>query len=110
MDQLARTTVFSMPSLHEGLGHTYLEAQAMGVPIVAFDIPVMKEAVVEDRSALLVPIGDVRSLAERIALLFSNRELADRLGSYGYRFVRRNFSVSEQARKLEAIYDEVLAG
>lgn len=43
-----------------------LEAQACGVPVVAFDVGGMKEAVVGEN---IVPRGDVRAMIERVAML-----------------------------------------
>ncbi|MDP9266459.1 MAG: glycosyltransferase family 4 protein, partial [Chloroflexota bacterium] len=46
-DAYARCTVFAMPSSHETFGHTYLEAWCAGRPVVAGDIPPLREVVRE---------------------------------------------------------------
>ena len=56
----AGATVFAFPSLHEGFGLPVLEAMAAGVPVVASDIPAIRE--VAGDAAVLVPPGDVRRL------------------------------------------------
>ncbi len=53
----AGATVFAFPSFHEGFGLPVLEAMAAGAPVVASDIPAIRE--VAGDAAVLVPPGDV---------------------------------------------------
>jgi glycosyltransferase involved in cell wall biosynthesis len=53
----AGATVFAFPSFHEGFGLPVLEAMAAGAPVVASDIPPIRE--VAGDAAVLVPPGDV---------------------------------------------------
>ena len=66
-DLLATADVFVLPSYREGLPGAVLEAMAMGVPIVASDLPNVRDAVPTDEYALLVPSGDHLELARAIA-------------------------------------------
>lgn len=59
--------VFVLPSEREGMPLVLLEALAMGLPIVATDIPGTREMVVPGENGLLVPPGDAPAL--RRALL-----------------------------------------
>jgi glycosyltransferase involved in cell wall biosynthesis len=65
-DYLAHAHVFAFSSVMEGLGTSVLEAMACGVPVVAFDIPPVREATVEGRYGTLIPVGDVRRFAETL--------------------------------------------
>lgn len=69
-----------MPSLGEGFGLPVLEAFAAGTPVVASDIPAIRE--VADDAAMLVPRGDVAALAHALQHIVSNEglraELTDR--------------------------------
>lgn len=60
---LARADVFAFSSLMEGLGTGVLEAMSVGLPVVAFDIPPVREATGDGQFASLVPAGDAASLA-----------------------------------------------
>jgi FkbM family methyltransferase len=73
-DLLCAADVFAFPSLYEGLGGALLEALALGVPIVAFDIAPVREAV--DQTAVLVPARDSPALAEGIVNLLEHPERA----------------------------------
>jgi glycosyltransferase involved in cell wall biosynthesis len=65
-DLLAAADVLLFPSRWEGLGSVLLEAMALEVPIVASDLPVVRELLVDDDGAELAwfaPVGDARALA-----------------------------------------------
>ena len=70
-DLLAAADVFVFPSLYEGLGGAMLEAMARGLPIVASDIPALRE-VTDPDGARLVPRGSATALAEAIDELLAD--------------------------------------
>ena len=55
---LAAADVFAFPSLYEGLGAAVIEAMALGTPIVASDLPALREITGDGDAALLVPLGN----------------------------------------------------
>ena len=60
----AGATVFAFPSLHEGFGLPVLEAMAAGVPVIASDIPAIRE--VAGDAAMLVPATDADAWSGRV--------------------------------------------
>lgn len=80
-DVLAAADVFVFPSLYEGLGGAAIEAMALGLPIVASDLPALREVVEEGENALLVTPGDVPRLAHAVVAVLSDRDLQDRFGA-----------------------------
>lgn len=65
-DLLAAADLFVFPSLFEGLGGSLIEASALGLPIVASDLPAIREVVEVGRNALLVPPANPVALASAI--------------------------------------------
>ncbi len=116
LDWLARAAVVAVPSLTarnrdaEGLPTVVLEAAALGRAIVASDVGGAAEALEDEVSALLVPAGDVERLADALARALGEPGLAGRLGATARRQVERHYSLARQTRRLEAVYDGVLAG
>jgi glycosyltransferase involved in cell wall biosynthesis len=57
------------PSLKEGWGLTVLEANACGTPVVAADVPGLRDSVRDGDTGVLVPHGDPAAMAREVAAL-----------------------------------------
>jgi colanic acid/amylovoran biosynthesis glycosyltransferase len=106
---LAHSDVFCMPSFDEGFGMVYLEAQSLGVPVVAFDNPPMREVIVNNETGLLALDRDVAGLARHMHDLLSNETVRLEFGRRGRERVRSRFDIERQSKRLEEIYECVLA-
>ena len=73
-----------------------------GKPVVASDLPEIREMVAEGASALLVPPGDVGALKDAILKILSNEELAAKMGEQNLIFAQ-----SEQWGMVAEAYEEV---
>jgi glycosyltransferase involved in cell wall biosynthesis len=58
-------------------------AVACGTPLVTADTPAARELLVDGESALLVPPGDAKALAEALRRLAADRDLARLIGAGG---------------------------
>lgn len=94
----------------EALGISILEAQAVGLPVVATRTGGIPEAVEDGRSGFLVPENDHKAIADCVEKMFVNKNLLLEIGLKARRSVENKFNIVRQTEKLEAIYDEVLAG
>lgn len=102
-DHYSKADVFVFSSLMEGLGTAVLEAMANGVPVVAYDIPPVREAVGGDANALLVPAGDSQALADGVVWVLENREVAGEMAARAREKVVEGHTVEVVARRLEAV-------
>ena len=74
---LSATDVYVKPGVVEGfIGITVLEALGLAKPVVAFETEDVKLALTDGETGLIVPNGDVASLAERILYLLAIRRWA----------------------------------
>lgn len=105
---LAAADVFVLPSLHEGLPTSAMEAMAVGLPVVASRVGGIPELVVDAETGLLVDPDDPRSLAAALAGLLSGHSLASRFGSAGRKRIVEHFSLERMVRDQEECYREVL--
>lgn len=80
-DYLANLDALIMPSRHEGLPYTILEAMSLGTPIIASRVGGLAEVLDDGRTALLVEPGDVDGWAAAMQSLVLRRELGTRLGA-----------------------------
>ena len=90
----------------EGLGIVYLEASATGLPVVAGDSGGAPDAVLDGRTGFVVAGRDVGAVADRVANLLADPELARRLGRAGREWVTRDWRWQTQADRLR----DLLAG
>ena len=111
-DWMCRASVVAVPSVvatngdSEGLCLVVCEAQAVGLPVVAFRGPGIE--VVDGETGLLVPQRDENALAHALLALLQNESLAARMGAAGRRRVERLFNLRRQTALLEEQYDQVL--
>lgn len=106
---LAATDVYVRPGIVEGfIGITVLEAQALGVPVIAFDLEDVKLAVTDDISGRIVPRGQAEALADAILELVDDGEVAQRLGAGGRQQVLEHYSMPAIADRLEELYRDVI--
>lgn len=108
--RLLRTSwLHVLTSPKEGWGITNLEAGACGTPTVASDSPGLRESVVNGRTGLLVPHGDLDRLVEALALLMTDHERRSRMGREARAFAE-GFSWDAAADAFERRLFRVVAG
>lgn len=100
VDYLAQAHVFAFSSVMEGLGTSVLEAMACGVPVVAFDIPPVREATADGRFGSLVPVGDVAALAGAIVDLVKGARQVD---TEAREWVRTRHDMDRIASEVQAL-------
>ena len=85
-----------------------LEAQSSGVPVVAFDVGGVGEAVQNGETGFLAKIGNTNEFAEAILKLLSDASLRERMGANGRIFVVNNYTWNICAEKMLQVYCESL--
>ena len=106
---LALSRALVLPSVHEEFGSVQLEAMAMGVPTVAFEVGGVPHVQVDGETALLVEPGSLDGMVRAVERLLDDPELAGRLGEAGRRRVEERFGLEAACRTLDGIYRKVLA-
>lgn len=94
------------PSIEEGFGLVALEAQALGVPVVASRVGGLPDIVLDERTGLLVEPADAAALAAAIARLLADAALRRRMGEAAMREAQR-FSLDAYVGRLSEIYHEL---
>ncbi len=105
---LASAACFVLPSYFEGQPLALLEAMLARVPVVATAVGGIPEVARDGVEALLVPPRDPDALAGAIDRVLTDRRLAERLADAAQRRVRAEYSAAAVARRVQAIYDELL--
>ena len=105
---LSGCDAFAMRSSMEGLGTIVLDAAHAGVPVATTAGGGLPEAVLHERTGLVVAVGDAVGLAEAILRLVDDRALVTRLTAAAQTRVARDFSVPTTVRRHLAIYQGLL--
>ena len=100
----ARAHIAVLPSFHEGLPKSLLEAAACARPIVATDIPGCREVAIAGRNAVLVPVGDAAALADAIERLARDDGLRQRFGAASRSVVEPDLSDAHIGAETAALY------
>ena len=82
---------------------------AAGLPVVATRVGGIPELVIDGETGLLVPTGDPAALVGAISTLLKHSEVRASMGQEGRMRVERHFSVDEMVRKIEQLYEQLLA-
>ena len=96
-DYIAHADALLMPSLHEGLPYTILEAMALGTPILAARVGGLAEVLVHEKTALLFEPADENALAAAVARLCEDSSLSQSLTTRARDESGRRFSAEVMA-------------
>ena len=107
--ELARASVFCLPSHAEGLPMAMLEAMAAGRAVVASSVGGIPETIVDGDNGLLVPPRDEAALAAALEQVLSNETLRARLARHARVTIEQHYSTEVVCGQLSALYRE-LAG
>lgn len=99
-----RATALLLPSRYEGFGFTPLEGMSRGCPVLASDIPALRE--VAGAGAMLLPLDDEEAWASAIRRVDSDSELQESLRRRGGDCVSR-YSWESTARQVCDVFTRI---
>jgi alpha-1,3-rhamnosyl/mannosyltransferase len=103
----ANATLLVLPSVYEGFGLPLIEAAARGTPVIASDIPALRE--IGENAVRFVPAGDDEAWADAVARLAADATERDRLRSAGLdRAARHDYA--DVARRVHDVLEAVVGG
>ena len=105
---LTQCDLLWLSSAYEGLSNSVMEALAAGIPVVASDIPGVRELVTNGEHGILVPVGDRAAFARYANKLVNDADLRSKLGAAGRERMQREFSVGSMVNHYAALYRDVL--
>ena len=106
-DLLASADLFVFPSLFEGLPGAVIEAMALGLPVIASDIPSLREVVENGKNALLVPAASPKELAAAIDELLKDPGRMNRFSEKSREIFEQRFTLERYAERMLHLYHDV---
>lgn len=95
---IKKAWVLVNPSVREGFGLNVIEANALGVPCIAYDVPGLRDSIIDGETGLLVKSDNVEALAEAIIKVLTSDALRIRLSEKALTY-SKSFSWDEVANQ-----------
>ncbi|RKY42211.1 MAG: hypothetical protein DRP85_03665 [Candidatus Makaraimicrobium thalassicum] len=107
---LSLLDIFCLPSVHEGLGLSLMEAMAAGRACIASDVGGLSELITSEENGILVPPKDPKALMAAILRLLKDDRFRRRLGDNARKKAADSFSINESVAQTLEVYREVAGG
>lgn len=101
--------IFLITTLQEGIPRSMMEAMASGLPCIASEIRGNIDLLENERGGYLVPVTDIKGIAEKIEILASNENLRLDMGNANLDRIQ-SFNINTIERLTEKIYTTELIG
>jgi len=98
--------VFVRPSLSEGLGNSFLEAMAAGIPIIGTPVGGISDFLRDGDTGIFCEINNPKSIAEKIKLILENDDLRQKIVTNARELVLKNYDWDLIAGKMENIFNK----
>lgn len=105
---LATAALFALPSHHEQMPMSLLEAMAAGTPVVASDAGAIPAMLEHGRYGTVVPAGDIDKLAASLLKILQDNILAEIFSARGLERVQSVYHVDIVLARLRRRYEELL--
>jgi glycosyltransferase involved in cell wall biosynthesis len=87
--------IYTLPSYHEGLPRTVLEAMAVGRPILTTDAVGCRDTVIDNENGLLVPVKDEVLLSSKMIWFIENKSSWLGMGNASRKYATELFDVEK---------------
>ena len=105
---LNKSGIFVLPSNFEGLSNAMLESMALGIPTICTDCPAYgaREVIRDGENGLLIPVGDVDALVEKLCMVADDEMLASTLSRNSVK-IREELSLNVIVEQWENVINNV---
>lgn len=101
---LCVSDVFVLPSSTEGLSNSLLEAMASGLAPIATSVGGATDLIQNGKNGILISPDDPQAILSALLTLLSDPALRTQFGVNGRNLIKKNYSLSAVAEKLNALY------
>lgn len=99
--------VLANPSFMEGWGITTIEANACGTPVIASNVPGLRDSVKDGETGYLVPRGDAGAFSDKIIKIILDKETREKMGREGASWAK-NFDWNKTSEKFLSVMSQDL--
>ena len=107
LDIISFLDILVQPSLNEAIGRVLLEAQGLGVPVIATKVGGIPEVVKDNITGILLPPQDTEKLVSAICKLLEDKERRVSMSKSAREWINGKFSAAKMMEEIESLYKEV---
>jgi glycosyltransferase involved in cell wall biosynthesis len=98
------------PSHEEGLGLISLEAQASGIPVIAYSCGGIPETIKDKETGFIIPFNDKKQFTEKIYELMTNQNILKdfKINSYEHLRDEKKFHKKTMAQNYKSLYEKII--
>lgn len=104
----SEASIFCLSSYSEGFPMSVLDAWAYRLPVICTPVGGLPDIVINEKNALVYPVGDIKKLSECLDLLISNPSLRESISYESNKLAKTMFSLNAINRELDNIYKSLL--
>lgn len=101
---LHEADVFVRPSRSEGMGNSFVEALAAGLPIIGTPVGGIPDIIKDGETGLFVKVDNAKDLAEKIKRLLNDKNLSEKIVENGRKMAEERFSWNKIANSYEGLF------
>ncbi len=106
-EALSKIDIFVYPSWHEGFGRSIMEALAMEKAVVATRVGGIPDLIKDGENGFLVEPRNPEALAGKIKELMENKDLREKFGKAGRKWVSENYEWNDGIKKFAQLFLEL---
>lgn len=104
---VAGIDILALTSKSEGTPMSIIESQMCSKPVVSFDIGGVKDIVIPDKTAFIIPNKDEESFVKKLLQLIENKELRNKMGEEAKDFAFKNFTSDLFIKNYTKLYKDL---
>ncbi|OHB05763.1 MAG: hypothetical protein A3B22_02065 [Candidatus Zambryskibacteria bacterium RIFCSPLOWO2_01_FULL_47_33] len=100
--------IFVRPSLSEGMGNSFIEAMAAGLPVIATPVGGIPDFLKDGETGLFCEVDNPKSIVDKVMEYINNPELTARIVENASKMVRERYDWNLIAREMKSrVFDKV---
>jgi len=106
LDQMRGSDIFVIPSIYEGLSIAMIEALSCGLPVIASEVPGLKDCICQGENGIFFQVGNYNELAQSILLLANDKKMTEKLSAGARASFEKEYDMRENIKSLNLLFHE----
>jgi glycosyltransferase involved in cell wall biosynthesis len=106
-EYLKKANIFVRPSLSEGLGNSFLEAMAAGLPVIGTSVGGIPDFLKNGETGLFCEVNNPPSIAEKVKEYINNPGRTDKIVENAQKLVREKYNWDNIAAKMQLVFSKI---